>query len=56
MIISILIKNLKHKNSDMAATELVTRATKKWKLQQPNYRDDITVIVAYFNCEDKDDQ
>lgn len=55
VIINILVKNLKTKNSELAASELVTKATQKWKIQHATYRDDITVIVAYFNCEKEEE-
>jgi serine/threonine protein phosphatase PrpC len=48
-IVGVLVAHLKHKNSELAAEELVEKATAKWR-EQSNYRDDITVVVAYMNC------
>lgn len=50
IISNILAKHSKDSNSEAAAQEIITRSSNEWKLNS-TYRDDITVVVAYWQKE-----
>ena len=50
IVSNILAKHSKDSNSEAAAQEIITRSSNEWKLNS-TYRDDITVVVAYWQKE-----
>lgn len=50
IICNILAKHSKDSNSEAAAQEIIARSSNQWKVKG-EYRDDITVVVAYWQKE-----
>ena len=38
------------KPAKMAATNLIARSAVAWRLEEGNYRDDITAVIAFLPC------
>ena len=38
------------KPAKMACTNLIARSAVAWRLEEGNYRDDITAVVVYLPC------